>query len=337
MPRRNARDDFPGAIKQKLAARAGHKCSNPSCRAPTSGPQLAEEGAVNVGVAAHISGAAFGGPRYNPTLTTTERCSIRNGIWLCQNCAKHVDNDERGYPETLLLDWKASAEREAKLQVGKTQRAALRVMSAERELKRDKKLRDELKLALTRPWADVQQLRTRRGDGRERPFDQFRYSKFVIHRLEDDNYPDIVNENGISSWCRLEPYDFYHNGIKVILWIESGVIEDCQGYAGNMHWAIIPFGADFDRTVFRPISIWKLGLIPYRNIRHYDPNGDEYYNEPHLYCDFNVNGMPYEGIEYAVVAKDGEAYDWPLDPALQLPTETVAIPPNGEKTQTTVG
>lgn len=326
------RDDFPAATKQKLAARAGHKCSNPACLAPTSGPHHAQDGAVNVGVAAHISGASPNGPRYDATLTAAERRNIKNGVWLCQNCAKHVDDDKCGFHDTVLHQWKASAEREAKQQVGKTQPKRSLLKSVERALKRDHKLRDDLKLAFTRPWDEIQRKRAERGDGRERPFDTFRYSKMVIHRLGDENYPDIVNENGISSWFRLEPYDFYHNGIKFITWIESGVIEDCQGYAANMHWAIIPFGAEYDRSMFRAINIWKLCLIPYRNIRHYDLKGDEYYNEPHLYCDFSCNGAPYERVEYAVVAEDDEYYDWPLTPELQLPTEEVVI-----KTQATKG
>lgn len=331
MPKTNARDDFPPTVKQKLAARAGHKCSNPSCCAPTSGPQLQEEKAVNVGVAAHISGAATGGPRYNPNLTGSERSSIKNGIWLCQNCAKLIDNDEAAHPKRLLLQWKSAAEQEARRRVGKSHRATARPSNVERLLKRDLRLRDELQKDLVRPWKEVEWERSRRADGRERPFDKFRYSKFVIHRLGDDTYPGDDDRPGISSWFRLEPFDFYHQGIKFILGIESGVIENGIGYAGNLHWAIIPFNATFDPQRFRRISIWHLGLIPYRNIRHYDPKGDEYYNGPHLYCDFNIDGMPYERFEYAVVAKEGDFYDWPLSPELQLQSEVVVLTTDGER------
>ena len=270
-----------------------------------------------------MSGAADGGPRYNPTLTPAERSHIKNAIWLCQNCAKLVDNDEHGHPERLLSQWKTSAELDARRHVGKAQRATARPTNAERLLRRDLKLRDEIQKDLLRPWDQVQELRSRRGDGRERPFDKFRHSKLVIHRLGDDAYPDHDDSSGISSWFRLEPFDFYHRGIAFILGIESGVIENRDGFAGNLHWAFIPYGATFDSVLFRPINIWRLGLIPYRNIRHYDPDGDEYYNGPHLYCDFSIDGMPYERFDYAVVARDGEFYDWPLDTALQLPTESV--------------
>jgi ribosomal protein L37AE/L43A len=47
----------------------------------------------NIGVAAHISGAAPGGPRYDASMSSEARKSINNGIWLCANCARLVDGD----------------------------------------------------------------------------------------------------------------------------------------------------------------------------------------------------------------------------------------------------
>ncbi len=60
------RDDFPNAMKRALPERVNFCCSKPDCRAPTSGPQADASKAVNVGVAAHITAAAPGGPRYDP-------------------------------------------------------------------------------------------------------------------------------------------------------------------------------------------------------------------------------------------------------------------------------
>jgi len=51
------RDDFNQDIKWILAQRAGNRCSNPSCRRPTSGPRTEDAMAVNIGVAAHIHAA----------------------------------------------------------------------------------------------------------------------------------------------------------------------------------------------------------------------------------------------------------------------------------------
>jgi hypothetical protein len=104
------RDEFTKSVKKILAERVGVRCSNPDCRRSTSGPGSDPTESVNIGVAAHITAAAPGGPRYNPDLSSEERKSPENGIWLCQNCAKLIDNDPEKFTEELLLGWKSSAE-----------------------------------------------------------------------------------------------------------------------------------------------------------------------------------------------------------------------------------
>lgn len=107
------RDEFSAAIKDALAKRVALKCSNPGCGAVTSGPHSESERFVNVGVASHITAAAPGGPRYDPSLTPQERASIENAIWLCQACAKLIDSDAARYTVSMLKHWKVSAEAEA--------------------------------------------------------------------------------------------------------------------------------------------------------------------------------------------------------------------------------
>jgi hypothetical protein len=104
------RDDFSPATKELLAKRVGYRCSNPECRQPTSGPQEDPAGAINVGVAAHITAASPNGPRYDASLTSEQRCSAQNGVWVCQTCAKLVDNDESRYSVEALKEWKRVAE-----------------------------------------------------------------------------------------------------------------------------------------------------------------------------------------------------------------------------------
>jgi hypothetical protein len=96
------------------AKRAGHRCANPGCRQPTSGPQDSPAGAINVGVAAHITAASIGFARYNPNFTPEQRASADNGIWLCQTCAKLIDNDEVHYDIDRVRNWKRGAEEGAK-------------------------------------------------------------------------------------------------------------------------------------------------------------------------------------------------------------------------------
>ncbi len=113
------RDSFPERVKVVLAARVGYRCSRPTCGAPTSGPQAAKGEAVNVGVAAHITAASPGGPRFDPSLTAEERAGESNGIWLCQICAKLVDNDPARYGVRSLRSWKTTAELDAQICIGK--------------------------------------------------------------------------------------------------------------------------------------------------------------------------------------------------------------------------
>ncbi|UXH78871.1 NACHT domain-containing protein [Roseateles amylovorans] len=94
-----------------LAGRAGYACSNPDCRRPTAGAALGDDAKfVSVGVAAHIKGAAPGGPRYDPLQTAEERRDASNGIWLCSAHAKQIDDDHAHFTVDQLKSWKQQAE-----------------------------------------------------------------------------------------------------------------------------------------------------------------------------------------------------------------------------------
>ena len=66
-----------------------------------------------VGIAAHIKAASPGGPRYDAAQSEISRKSITNGIWLCSNCAKNVDDDPEQFTSELLVAIKAEAEKRA--------------------------------------------------------------------------------------------------------------------------------------------------------------------------------------------------------------------------------
>jgi len=114
---RDTRHDFCTGVKDTLARRVGMMCSNPACRRMTSGPHSDPNKALNIGVAAHVTAASKNGPRYDHSLSKSQRSAIENGIWLCQNCAKLVDNDESRYPVATLNEWKKQAEDEALYQI----------------------------------------------------------------------------------------------------------------------------------------------------------------------------------------------------------------------------
>ena len=107
------RDDFAEKIKDVLAKRVAFYCSNPECRMLTLGPNLSGDGTVNIGVAAHITAASKGGPRYEESLSVDQRRALENGVWLCQSCAKLIDSDVNKYTVGLLNRWKKDAEMNA--------------------------------------------------------------------------------------------------------------------------------------------------------------------------------------------------------------------------------
>jgi hypothetical protein len=112
------RDEFSLKTKALLAGRAGHVCSNPDCRLPTSGAALGNEGkVVTVGIAAHITAAAPGGPRYDPLQASEERSHLSNGIWLCTSHAKQIDDDPAYFTIDKLRAWKHQAEQRSALAI----------------------------------------------------------------------------------------------------------------------------------------------------------------------------------------------------------------------------
>jgi hypothetical protein len=90
--------------------RVGVRCSNPFCRKLTTGPRTESPFIVSIGVAAHITAASPGGPRYDLSLSSPQREAAENGLWLCQNCAKLIDNDPERYTAGVLREWKTGAE-----------------------------------------------------------------------------------------------------------------------------------------------------------------------------------------------------------------------------------
>ncbi|MBC3933737.1 hypothetical protein H8K47_00060 [Undibacterium sp. CY7W] len=114
------RDNFSSSVIKTIERRVNAKCSNPDCRVPTSGPTVNPDKANNVGIAAHITAAAPGGPRYDGKITAHQRAGIDNAIWLCANCATKIDKDADRYDIDLLNKWKKKAEEDAYKEFGKT-------------------------------------------------------------------------------------------------------------------------------------------------------------------------------------------------------------------------
>ncbi|ANU38704.1 hypothetical protein [Vibrio scophthalmi] len=104
------RDNFTAKTIETLRLRVAEKCSNPSCRAPTSAPSPDPLKRLSGGRAAHITAAAPLGARYDANLSPEQRMDISNGIWLCMSCAWKIDSNAQLYSVDLLHEWKTRAE-----------------------------------------------------------------------------------------------------------------------------------------------------------------------------------------------------------------------------------
>lgn len=124
------------------------------------------------------------------------------------------------------------------------------------------------------------------------PRKKFRIGRLIIRSIDDTDYPSVGREkSGIGGWFRVQLWDFYHNGLCVIL---SGMHVVVQGKA----WRAAKHDEDDARFGY------MLGRIPFGSIVEVDAAGDEYYSEPHIFCRFEHMGEPYESIGFVVT--DGE-------------------------------
>lgn len=107
----STRDNFSKKTSDILAKRAGYLCSNPDCKKSTIGSNTLRDKSTSIGVAAHITAAAKGGPRFDENLGPKERSNIENGIWLCNSCSTMIDRDIERYKISDLIQWKEQAEK----------------------------------------------------------------------------------------------------------------------------------------------------------------------------------------------------------------------------------
>ncbi len=127
--RGQARDDFPQSVKDTLGRRVGYQCSR--CYISTLGPTIDPHDSSNTGIAAHITAAAEGGPRYDRNLSSEERRAAPNGIWCCAICAKMIDDDDSRFTTPQLREMKAAAEHAADQRRDVAQRHAAELVNAE--------------------------------------------------------------------------------------------------------------------------------------------------------------------------------------------------------------
>ena len=105
------RDRVPPAQEKVVVARSGNKCAYPGCGldltidSKTDGDRPKATGKV-----AHIAAASPGGPRYDPKMTSEQRGSAQNLIYLCGPHHDAVDTQLEYHTREFLLDAKRTHE-----------------------------------------------------------------------------------------------------------------------------------------------------------------------------------------------------------------------------------
>lgn len=130
------------------------------------------------------------------------------------------------------------------------------------------------------------------------PWTKFNHSEVIIRSIYDKAYPkeNTLLNNDFTGYYKTEVYDFYHNGLMVYAYPYVKDIKYKEESIDNS-----------DKYEIYEARAEVLGCIPFENIIEYDIDGDEYYNLPHLFCDFVHVSDPYEKIVYLL--EDGYKID----------------------------
>jgi hypothetical protein len=136
----------------------------------------------------------------------------------------------------------------------------------------------------------------------QRPFIKFKKDRVIVRSIDDDSYPVVVVQPGISPWFKVNLHDFYHNGLEVMLTIVNAIFYD------DGRWEIVKHSAEGAATANpQSVKLYQIGRIPFENIIDYDLQVNEFGDGPHIYCDFRNNGEPYEEMVYSAVSEsDGK-------------------------------
>lgn len=124
-----------------------------------------------------------------------------------------------------------------------------------------------------------------------KPWTKFNHSEVLIRSIYDKAYPkdNTLLENNFTGYYKAEVYDFYHNGLMVRAY---PYVKDIKFKEESLD--------DSNKFEIIETKAEILGCIPFENIIEYDIEGDEYYNYPHLFCDFVNVSDPYEKFVYLI-------------------------------------
>lgn len=148
--------------------------------------------------------------------------------------------------------------------------------------------------------------------------------EMIVRDIHNDSiYPDNEYDRavGISPWFKAEILRPYHRGISLIVGIERIQVNP------DRSWRVIKHGEHQTETEDAAyINAFVIGNVPYDNIVAIDFEGDEYYNFPHLYCEFSFSGEPYEKVWYEPTSDYKQDVIWLDEEKQVLDTNSDSIP-----------
>ena len=107
------------------------------------------------------------------------------------------------------------------------------------------------------------------------------YPRILVHSLHDKSYPNIQPDE--FGWFRTNLLGFYQEGLEIYVDHEKILLEIDTG-----EWTTVARGPqDFTLpNCYELAYIRRIGKIHISKIKDINYDGDKYYSDVHIYCDF---------------------------------------------------
>ena len=129
--------------------------------------------------------------------------------------------------------------------------------------------------------------------------------RIIVRSTEDTDYPRAVERAGIGAWFRINFGAHYNGGLDLIQGVQHVAFKP-----GQRGWDIVPHGCEtrFEALGYEITKTFGIGRIPLKNIVAVNGGGDEYYQEPHIWCKFSErDGSPYH-VEFQREISGGRVF-----------------------------
>lgn len=207
----------------------------------------------------------------------------------------------RSYPITKLEAILSTLTREREIK-----HAATTSVSNSARIKRNLSLKKKLQKEFLRPPSEYDW-----EFSRYEPWIKFTHNEVLIRSVDDTKWPEPDYRPGeISSWFKVEIWDFYNNGIELIGMGGQAIFDE------DDNWDILDYKGDERRQKeeYRIITYYDFLRIPYDFIEILDMDTDPYQGLPSIYVRYANDGMPYECIVQGILGSHSQKqYRWLFD------------------------